>query len=94
MNNETIIYQCSHIGVSGTTPVHVKNAESGYVARCGIAIMGATNMDESGFKACNYDPFHPQFYDNYSEGRGATETQAIDALKQNMKSTADSLWAF
>lgn len=56
--------------------------------------MGSTNMDEEGFKACDYNPFHDKFYDNYAEGAGATEAEALDALKADMHQTADSLWAF
>jgi hypothetical protein len=54
--------------------------------------MGATNMDEEGFKACNYDPFHERFYDNYAAGDGATEEEAIAAMKADMRSLANSLW--
>ena len=93
MNDETVIYQCSHIGVAGTTPIHVKKNENGYVARCGISIMGATNMDEAGFKACGYNPFHDKFYDNFLEGKGENKEEALANLKISMKATADSLWA-
>ena len=94
MSEETIVFQCSHIGVSGTTPVHLKRLDDGtFEARCGIAIMGSTNMDEGGFKACDYNPFHPDFRDNWAAGKGATEAEALDALKADMRSTADSLWA-
>lgn len=92
---QIVIHQCSHIGVAGTTPVHVKSLDDGtFEARCGIAIMGSTNMDEAGFKACDYNPFHPAFQDNWAAGNGATEAEALDALKKDMCATADSLWAF
>lgn len=95
MKAEVVIYRCSHVGVAGTTDVHVRRTIDGnYIARCGIAIMGATNMDEEGFKACGYDPFHPDFRDNFAQGDGATEEEAIAALKADMRQTADSLWAF
>jgi len=95
MKTDVVIYKCSHVGVAGTTDVHVRLTIDGkFIARCGIAIMGSTNMDEEGFKACGYDPFHEKFYDNYAEGTGATETEALDALKADMHQTADSLWAF
>ena len=91
----TVIHQCSHIGVAGTTPVHVKRMDDGtFKARCGIAIMGATNMDEAGFEACGHNPFHPEFYDNWAEGDGATEEEALAALKADMRQTADGLWEF
>lgn len=95
MSEKITVFQCSHIGVAGTTPVYVKRSEDGgFIARCGIAIMGSTNMDEEGFKACDYNPFHDKFYDNFAEGSGATEAEALDALKADMHQTADSLWAF
>jgi hypothetical protein len=95
MTKPIIVRQCSHIGIAGTTPVHVKQHESGaFEARCGFAVMGATNMDEAGFKACNYDPFHEKFHDNYAVGLGDTEESAIEALKLDMKTTADILWSF
>ena len=88
-----IIHQCSHVGVSGTTSVHVKRLDDGtFKARCGIAIMGSTNMDEAEFEACEHNPFHPEFHDNWAEGTGATEEEALAALKADMHQTANSLW--
>ncbi|TAN49053.1 MAG: hypothetical protein EPN21_13285 [Methylococcaceae bacterium] len=93
MTEETVIYQCSNIGIAGTTPVHVKQHEDGMLeARCGFALMGATNMTEEAFAACDHNPFHEKFYDNYSTGKGEDEGKAIAQLKANMKATADSLW--
>lgn len=95
MSEETVVFKCSHIGVAGTTPVHVKRLNDGtFKARCGIAIMGSTNMDEAKFEACGHNPFHPEFHDNWAEGAGATEEEALAALKADMHQTADSLWAF
>ena len=95
MSEETAVFQCSHIGVAGTTPVYVKRMDNGtFKARVGIAIMGATNMDEAGFAACDHNPFHPEFYDNFAEGDGVTEDEALTALKADMNKTADSLWVF
>lgn len=93
MNEEVIIHQCSHIGVAGTTPVHVKRMGDGtFKARCGIAIMGSTNMTGEEFMACGYDPFHPGFRDNWAEGDGATEEEALAALRADMRQTANSIW--
>ena len=50
-------------------------------------------MDEAGFKACNSDPFNDLFHDNYASGIGANEDEALEAMKNDMKSLADSLWA-
>ena len=95
MSQETKVFQCSHIGVAGTTPVHVKQVEDGsFVARVGIAIMGSTNMNEDEFCACDFNPFHEKFYDNFAQGEGATEEAALAALKDDMRQTANSLWEF
>ena len=97
MEEEMIYFPCNHIGIAGTTDVHVKKHKTQgghdiYEARCGIAMMGMTNMDEEEFKACNYDPFHPDFRDNYCIGRGSTQEKAIEELKKDMKDMANSLW--
>jgi hypothetical protein len=90
---ETIIYECSNIGIAGTTPVHIKqHDDESFEARCGFALMGATNMSEDEFSACDYNPFHDNFNDNYSIGFGVDEVSALEALKADMKLTADSLW--
>lgn len=92
MSEETTRFKCEHIGVAGTTDVHVKKLPDGkFEARCGIAIMGSTQMDEAGFKASNYDPFHDKFYDNFACGIGATEAESLEALKTDMKSTSDCI---
>lgn len=94
MSGHVTIFACSHIGVSGTTQVHVKRLDDGtFQARCGIAIMGSTNMNEAEFKACDYNPFSDDFRDNFAEGNGDTEDAALAALKADMRETANSLWA-
>lgn len=94
MSEEKIVYQCSHIGISGTTPVHVRKLADGtFEARVGIAIIGITNMDEAEFESCGYDPFSEKFHDNWASGKGATEAEALEDLKADMQSTADGLWA-
>ena len=93
-DKETIVFLCDHIGVAGTTGCHVKKRGDYYEARIGIAMMGMTNMDEAGFLNCNRDPFHPEFYDNYASGKGITPEAAISAMKKDMKSMSESLWAF
>ncbi len=90
--DEIHIHQCSHIGVSGTTPVHTRKIGDAWEARCGIAIMGATNMDEHEYARCNNNPFHEEFFDNFAEGKGKTEQEALDALKADMNSMAEGLW--
>lgn len=51
------------------------------------------NMNEADFAACNSDPFHDKFYDNYASGIGASEAEAIEAMKKHMISMASALWA-
>lgn len=73
--------------------MHVKRHDDGkFEARCGFSLMGATNMSEDDFSACNYDPFHDKFFDNYAVGKGDSEEQSIAQLKADMKATVDSLW--
>ncbi len=91
---KTTIFNCDSIGVSGTTPVHVKCLDDGsYEARMGIALFGGANMNEYGFKACDYDPFHEKFFDNYAGGIGASAEKAIADMKSEIKGIAESLWA-
>lgn len=81
------------MGIASTTPVHVKQHDDGsFEARCGFSLMGVTNMSEKEFAACDYNPFHKKFHDNYSTGKGEDAEKAIANLKTNMKDMADSLW--
>lgn len=92
-NGETIRhYTCDHIGVAGTTEVFTRQMKDGtWEARVGIAIMGMTNMKDHELEGAN--PFDEKFRDNYSIGKGATEQEALDALKADMKSIAqDLMW--
>lgn len=85
--------KCENIGVSATTDVVIKkHSDSHYEARCGISLIGITNMTDDEFQRCNKNPFHTDFYDNYASGTGETENKAIDAMKVNLKSIADSFW--
>lgn len=83
---------CCTPGVAGTTPVKIKKTEEGYEARCGIALFGSTNMSEEQFKACDYDPFHNEFRDNYCRGIGVTEQEAVNALEKDWKDMHESIW--
>ena len=86
-------FHCSAIGISGTTRVFVNEIEPGkkYEARVGIAIMGITNRKPEDLAAAN--PFDEDFHDNFAKGEGPTKELAIEALRDDMKKTADSLWA-
>ena len=92
MDNVTMI-ACKNIGFSGTTEIHVKEIDGKFVARMGFAIMGSTQMDKAGFEAAEYNPFHDEFYDNYAEGIGDTQDDAIKALQADMEQTTESFWA-
>lgn len=89
---EGTVYACKDIGVASTTAVWIRNDGNVFTARMGFALMGCTNMSEEEFEACGHNPFHPNFNDNYAEGVGATEQEAIDKMKASMRETADSLW--
>jgi len=94
MDNPIQIIQCSTIGVSGTTPVHVREISPGlFEARMGGSMMGHCNMREEEFVACDYNPFHPDWRDNYFSGKGSTAELAVEAMKADMKSLSDLLWA-
>lgn len=82
------------MGFAGTTPVHVKEDGGEYEARAGIAIMGAAQMSPEEFKACEYNPFHEKFCDNYASGKGDTEEAAVKALIDDTKRMADVFFAF
>lgn len=96
MNNEQQKeYTCNGGGgCSGTTPVWIRvDRDGSFEARVGFALMGMTNMEESEFEACGYNPFHPEFRDNYAIGKGSSEEEALADLESEMKKTGDSLWA-
>lgn len=87
-------FQCESVGISGTTQVFVRRMAadrgSAFVARVGIAIMGQTNMAPELLKDAN--PFDESFRDNYCEGVGGTQEEAIAALKRDIEETSQSLW--
>ena len=81
------------MGISATTDRVIHRLDDGrYEARIGVSIMGSTNMNESEFKACNYNPFHDEFRDNYAVGVGITEAEAIQAMEKDGNNMAESLW--
>lgn len=92
-DDEIRCFICTNIGLSGTTPVTIKQTASQFEARMGIAIMGSCNMDEDGFRAAQYNPFHELFHDNYVSGIGATQEEAIEAMKKDLNEMTEGLWA-
>lgn len=83
---------CHTPGLQDTTPVTIKHDATGFEARMGIAIFGSTNMDEDGFRAAKYNPFHELFHDNYVSGNGATQEEAIEAMKKAHAELYESIW--
>lgn len=70
----------------------VQHADGTYECRIGFALFGSANMDEEGFKAANYDPFHALFHDNYHVGKGTTPEEAIENMKKDAASLYESIW--
>lgn len=80
-------------GLCGTTGIVLRTAEDGVVeARMGIAIFGYTNLSDEEMRVCEYNPFHPEFHDNYVSGKGNTDEEAIESLRADMKQIHESLW--
>lgn len=79
--------------MQGTTPITIKKTSEQFEARMGIAIFGATNMNEDEFRAAQYNPFHDLFHDNFVKGIGATEEEAIANMKRDFNELYEGLWA-
>lgn len=58
----------------------------------GVALFGATDNTEEQMEKCDFNPFHPDFHDNYVSGKGATEEEAIANMNKDAKDMAASLW--
>ena len=90
---QTSAYLCSAMGVGGTTLCRVLEISPGqFEARMGISLLGTQQMTEEEMEACSYNPFHPDFYDNYASGTGSTEEEAVKAMEQDAKDMSDTLW--
>lgn len=92
MPEQVVIHQCDHIGIATTTDVHVKEVDGQFEARAGIAIFGSTNMTDAQMEAQGRNPFGDDWHDNIVRGIGDTQEQAIEALRQDAKEMAESLW--
>lgn len=93
MSEQFHCHECSHLGVSGTTKIFTRrNPDGQWEARMGIALIGSTNMDFAGYEAAQHNPFHEKFYDNYAKGLGASEGEALEALKEDVHKISESLW--
>lgn len=91
MGNGFTVYACSNMGLSGGK-VFIQKSESGYEARQAISIFGSYQMREADLEAIEYNPFHPNFNDNFVRGIGDTEELALKAMKQDSQEISDSLW--
>ena len=92
-DEQVAIHIDCHVGISGTTAVVCKQQPDGsWECRQAIALFGGTNMSDEQLAACNRDPFHPDFHDNFASGKGATREAAEAALRQDAQEMADSLW--
>lgn len=89
----TSVFVCKDVGVSGTTDVHAVKLESGdFEARVGFALLGSTQMSPEQFAEAEFNPFHEAFHDNYARGIGDTLEAAIEAMKNDIRDIADSVW--
>lgn len=84
------VFNCSMIGVAGTTKVFVRKMGEHFVARVGIAILGSTNMSDGALAVAN--PFDDSFEDNFAEGIGPTQEAALLDLKKDMGDISESIW--
>jgi hypothetical protein len=89
-DSEFTVFNCSTIGVGGTTKVFVRKVGESYVARVGIAILGSTNMKSADL--VNANPFDESFKDNFAEGVGLTQEAALEDMKRDMGDIAESIW--
>lgn len=82
----------SDVGVSGAKTYTQTHPDGTVEARMAIAIFGNFNMPEEELAKIDYNPFHPDFNDNYAKGVGSTEQEAIAEMRKDVSDIADSLW--
>ena len=93
--SDITVFKCSTIGVAGVTDVHVRqNADGQFEARVGFALMGEMQMTPKEYAACEGNPFHKGYWDNYASGIGSTKEEALEKMKGELREVRDSLWAF
>lgn len=70
--------------------VVVKRSDGVWEARMGFSLMGhlIDKRDEP-----ETDPFSDNFRENYGIGKGSTKAKALEALREDLMSTLESLWA-
>lgn len=80
-------------GFSKLTDIFFKLTEVGTVeAKMGIEFMSSDDGVEERLKACNHDPFHENFKENYVNGVGNTREEAISELRKDMQSLENHMW--
>jgi len=89
---QTITKLCQDKGLAATTSLLFHETGEQVVARMGVAICGTTQMGIADYQRCEFNPFHPEFADNYIEGIGGTKKGAIEDLLGNLKVLCESLW--
>lgn len=85
------VFECGALGVHAAGPVHVRRFGPLFIARAVIAVLGTTNMPDEYIQKTS--PFTARFMDNYAQGFGLTEEQALQDLKRDMKEFSDGIWA-
>ena len=93
MSEELFCHVSCTPGLAGTTPCMIRKTEDGKVeARMGFALFGSTNMTDEQFKACDHNPFHENFRDNFVSGIGETQEEAEALMKKDLDSIYESMW--
>lgn len=86
------IYICKDLGVSGLTPVHIREENGMFEARMGVDLLGYHMMSDEQLEAYQYNPFDKDFFDNFVTGFGNTEEEAIEEMRANMTRMSESLF--
>lgn len=88
---------CHSPGLAGTTPLTIQRTAGlgweRFEARMGVAIFGYSNLDDEGFERAQYNPFHEEFHDNFVQGDGRTQDEAIEALQEDHRQMHEGLFA-
>lgn len=88
MSEHVKCIQCQTVGISGITDIHIQKVGDNYEARVGIAILGECLDEDSKDRS----PFDPNFHDNYANGTGKTEEEALENLKKDIFKTQEGLF--
>lgn len=87
---EITTFHCHEMGVAGTTKVVMRKIGEGFEVRVGVAILGHANLSDEELAVAN--PFDESFHDNYAEGKGKTQEEAVESLKKNIKELFNMIW--